>query len=518
MGCVPTTNKPQNGKIGHPGSEEDKITGKTDVDHNQAADMPALAPQRKVSARFSGMTEYAAIRQRYKMLDVVGHGKYGVVYKAESKADPNFVVAIKVLKCGGYLDKKVIMDEVKILKDLDHPNIIKYYEQIDDGPYVFLVTEYCSGGELLERISGKTEFNESEAAEIVEKLLKALNHCHSKGIAHRDIKPENILYSSKDPHSEIKLIDFGLAKKSDHYLKTYQTMVGTPYYIAPEVIDGNYTLSCDVWSLGVVLHIMLSGNMPFSGATDEEVFRNIKKGQISFDNPVWDRVTPPGKDLLKSLLEPDENKRPTVAEALKHEWFQLVKTYPPEIDVLDPSIVSSIKKYQGATKFQKACMNIFVKTLKDEQINKLVTAFNMLDKEKNGYIDSQELLSVFHESHPEIDIKELADKLNAEGKRPINYSQFIASALDAKQFLTNERLWALFQYLDVNNNGYLTAEEIKEVLNQGGQGSFSLDDVLKMLKVHGFKETDRIGFPQFSQIMRKMEFTPAEETLQKVIK
>ena len=143
------------------------------------------------------------------------------------------------------------------MKQLDHPNIIKFYEEIEDGPYIFLVTEYCSGGELLDRISGKSVFNESEAAAIIEKLLKAINHCHSKKIAHRDIKPENILYSSKDDHAEVKLIDFGLAKKADRSLRTYQTIVGTPYYVAPEVIDGNYTYSCDIWSIGVVLHIML---------------------------------------------------------------------------------------------------------------------------------------------------------------------------------------------------------------------------------------------------------------------
>ncbi len=538
MGCVPTSDKggkcpnpkPEekkavippllNGPSGETKGEEEKkagpVEGRSPTEKESKMNPPPV--QRKLSVRFTGMPEYTAIRQRYKMLDVVGHGKYGVVYKAESKADPSLIYAIKVLKCGGYLDKKLVVDEIKILKSLDHPNIIKYYEEIEDGPYVFLVTEYCSGGELLDRISRKTEFNESEAAEITEKLLKALNHCHSKNIAHRDIKPENILYSSKDPHAEVKLIDFGLAKKSDRHFGTYQTMGGTPYYIAPEVIDGNYTFSCDIWSLGVVLHIMLSGYMPFSGRTDEEVFRNIKKGHISFENPVWEKVTPPGRDLVAQLLNPDENKRPTAAEALKHEWFRLVKTYPHDIDVLDPTIVDSIKRYQGATKFQKACMGILVKTLKDEQINKLVTAFNMLDKEKNGYILSDELLRVVHELHPEVNIKELSAKMHAEGNAPINYSQFIASALDAKQFLTTERLWALFNYLDADGTKYLTAENIQEMLNQSEDRNYTLEEVITMLKDHGIKETDRIDFKQFAQIMKKIDLAPGEDILQKVIK
>jgi calcium-dependent protein kinase len=511
MGCVDTTNN--TGK--HSKTSVRMVESKKKETLSQSTKKGFEIP-RTASARYTGMTEYAVIRKRYTMLDVIGHGKYGVVYKAVSKADKNFVVAIKVLKCGNYLNKDKILEEVKILRTLDHPNIIKYYEEIEDGPYVFLVTEYCSGGDLLDHISNKSEFGEREAAEITEKILKALNHCHSKNIAHRDIKPENILYSSKDAHAEIKLIDFGLAKKSECHSKTYQTIVGTCYYIAPEVIDGNYTFACDIWSVGVILHILLSGRLPFSGNTDEEIFRNIKKGHISFDDPVWDSVTPPGRDLLSKLLDPDENRRPTAAEALKHEWFKLVKTYSRDINVLDPSTISKISKYQGATKFQKACLNIFVKTLKTEEINKLVLAFNLLDKEKNGYILSEDLVKVFHNIHPEADITELANCLSAQDKNVINYSQFIASALDAKKFLTTERLWALFQYFDVENNNYLTAKEITEVLNQSNERDYTIEEIRTMLKDHGIKETERIDFEMFARILSKVD--AKEETLQKVIR
>jgi len=511
MGCVGTSNKTGKGSKSSLKMMESKKKDTLSQSTKKGFEIP-----RTTSARYTGMTEYAVIRKRYKMLDLIGHGKYGVVYKAVSKADPNLVVGIKILKCGTYLDKDRIVEEVKILKTLDHPNIIKYYEEIDDDPYVFLVTEYCSGGDLFDRISNKSEFGESEAAEITEKILKALNHCHSKNIAHRDIKPENILYSSKDPHAEIKLIDFGLAKKSECNSKTYQTIVGTCYYIAPEVIDGNYTFACDIWSVGVVLHILLSGRLPFSGSTDEEIFRNIKKGHISFDDPVWDSVTPPGKDLLSKLLDPDENKRPTAAEALKHQWLKLAKTYTRNIDVLDPLTISKISKYQGATKFQKACLNTFVKTLKTEEIDKLVLAFNLLDKEKNGYILSEDLVKVFHNVHPEADITELANCLSAQDKNFINYSQFIASALDVKKFLTTERLWALFQYFDVGNNGYLTVKEITEVLNQSNEKDYTIEEVRTMLKDHGIKETERINFTTFSKILGKID--AKEETLQKVIR
>jgi len=531
MGCVPSTDKhstkvDKQSNPKQPGEIEDKHAANQTPNQNGETASDSTKPGiagikpigRNMSIRLSGMPDYASIRNRYKLLDLVGQGKFGVVYKAESKSNPDQLFAIKIVKCINAEDKKLIMDEVKILKDLDHPNIIKYYEAIEEDPYVFIVTEYCSGGELLERISGKTVLGESDAAEITSKVLMALNHCHSKGIAHRDIKPENIMYSNRNPDAEIKIIDFGLAKRSDRYLQSFKTIVGTPYFIAPEVIEGNYSSSCDIWSVGVVLHLMLAGEVPFNGRNDTEIFRNIRKGTLSFDNPVWKRVTPPGQDLVSKLLDPDDSRRPTASEALKHEWFSLVKTYPPELDVLDPTIVNSIQSYHNATMFQKLCMNVFVKTLKDKEIHNLVIAFNMLDKEKNGFILAQDMLKVFHEHHPDVDIKELAERMNLQGNKPINYSQFIASAINAKEFLTNERLWALFKYLDVTSSDFLTAEDIREVINQNADRKYTIEEVKKMLEEVGIKQTDHISFEQFSKIMIKMEFNPGEETLQKVIK
>ncbi len=512
MGCVPSSDKT------HEDSGRTGSGSKTGANSPEDGAEPKSPAPRKSSGRWDPNSDYSNIRQRYKIMDIVGHGRFGVVYKAQSRADPTKIVAIKVLRCSGFLDKAAIKEEIKILKDLDHPNIVKYYEEIEDGPYIFIVTEFCSGGELFDRIAGKAVFNESEAASIIEKLLCALNHCHSKQIAHRDLKPENILYTSKDDRAEVKLIDFGLAKKkTGNYAEPYQTMVGTPFYVAPEVIDGSYTFACDMWSLGVIMHVMLSGFMPFTGNSTEDIFRSIKRGRLNFDHSVWKKVTPPGIDLLVKLLEPDENKRITASDALKHKWFREVKSYTPEIDELDSGIMKSMKLYQGSSKFQKACMSIFVKSLREEEINNLIEAFRVLDKEKNGYIGTKELVQVFHKYYPATDISNMVAQLDNQGHGVINYSQFIASTLDAKQFLTKERLWALFQYFDIENNGYLRADDIMRVLNKSGLQQYTLDDVNNMLREHKVKETDCIKFAQFAEIMDKMKFAPEEDVFQKVM-
>lgn len=164
------------------------------------------------------------------------------LFIASSVADATFKVAIKVInkkKIEDDIDQ--ILDEISILKELDHPNIIKYHETYENEKYMYIVMEYCSGGELFDVIAKRAQkegsFNESEAADMMMKLLKAINHCHSQGVAHRDIKPENIMISED---GDLKLIDFGLSKLVKN--KKMKTIVGTPYYIAPEVLQGKYGL------------------------------------------------------------------------------------------------------------------------------------------------------------------------------------------------------------------------------------------------------------------------------------
>lgn len=171
----------------------------------------------------------------------MGAGSFGKVFLSESIADSSFKVAIKVLNKAKLKDNlEAIKEEVRILTKLDHPNIVKYYETYDDAKYMYLVMEYCNGGELFDKIAKQKDqmFNESEAATIMKKLLRAINHCHATGVVHRDIKPENIMYGRD---GEIKLIDFGLSKTMTSKHAQLTTIAGTPYYMAPEVINGDYT-------------------------------------------------------------------------------------------------------------------------------------------------------------------------------------------------------------------------------------------------------------------------------------
>lgn len=201
------------------------------------------------------------------------------------------------------------------MQQVDHPNIVKYYETYDDKKYIYLCMELCQGGELFSKvIENDRPMTEKEVSTEMAKLLRALQHCHSQDIIHRDIKPENIMYGQQN---EIKLIDFGLSITS-HKDKENLEVAGTPYYIAPEVLTGTYGKECDIWSLGVCIYQLLTGKMPFDGYSQEEVFDKITKAEFRMPRS----LSKPCKDLIQRMLKKDTKDRITARDAMYHEWIK----------------------------------------------------------------------------------------------------------------------------------------------------------------------------------------------------
>jgi len=194
--------------------------------------------------------------------------------------------AIKAIQRKKVKDFHTFVNEVKILQALDHPNIIKLYEIWEWNEVCFLVLEYCEGGELFHYIIEKKFLSEEVAAFIMKQLFSALEYLHGKSISHRDIKPENFMLYKKDDMTCIKMIDFGLSKDYSEK-QTMTTMSGSPYYIAPEVFLQKYNQKIDIWSMGVVLYIMLSGKVPFPGRTEPEIIHNVIKGEFHFNHPAF---------------------------------------------------------------------------------------------------------------------------------------------------------------------------------------------------------------------------------------
>lgn len=205
--------------------------------------------------------------------------------------------------------------EIDILKEVDHPNIIWLKAVYEDQKYLHLITELCTGGELFDRIIQKTNsaeghFSERDAAKLIRDICDAIAYCHDvKQIVHRDLKPENFLYKTADDDAPIKIIDFGLSRHDTQNFGVMKTKVGTPYYVAPEVLKRDYTKSCDVWSIGVITYILLCGYPPFYGDSDTEIFESVRVGRYDFPSPEWDDISDEAKDFVNSLLKLDPSAR-----------------------------------------------------------------------------------------------------------------------------------------------------------------------------------------------------------------
>jgi len=303
---------------------------------------------------------------------VLGSGSFGKVFKGQNKSDASQHVAIKVISKQKLTDEELdaLHQEVAILQTLDHPNIVKYYETYEDAKFVYLVMELCPNGELFEKMSEHHTMNENLAALAIEKILRALIHCHKMNIVHRDLKPENIMY---DQSGEVKLIDFGLAKQIEG-TKKLNTIAGTPYFIAPEVLNGAYQNECDIWSLGVLLFVCVTGSYPFDSLTKNraEVFSKIQKCQFEFPPSIEPKLSAECKDLIRKMIVLNTKSRLTGEQALKHPWFEkCLKRKEGTTDLIDEGVLQRLRRFRGTSTLKRAALNVFVKMLSPSDIESL---------------------------------------------------------------------------------------------------------------------------------------------------
>jgi len=324
----------------------------------------------------------------------IGHGHYGVVRKCMHRETREWY-AIKSIRKSKVQKLEILLREVEILKEVDHPNIIKLIEIHEDDKYLHLITELCTGGELFDRIISKTQsaeghFSEKDAASLIRSILDAIRYCHDeKQIVHRDLKPENFLYSTPEENSPIKIIDFGLSRH-DSSVGIMKTKVGTPYYVAPEVLRREYTKSCDIWSIGVITYILLCGYPPFYGDSDNQIFDQVRTGLFTFPSPDWDDISDCAKDFIRSLLRMEPSRRLTARQALAHTW--ITRNNNMCAKVRHESVRSTIfKKYMGTKKLKKAALMHIASKLTQAEIGCLGDLFNQLDRNGDGQLTLEEL-------------------------------------------------------------------------------------------------------------------------------
>lgn len=277
----------------------------------------AKAPGGKVEDSSSGKR----FNELYKLGKELGAGAFSVVKEGSHKqSGESFAIKIVTKDKLSEEDEIALKDEIGVLKELKHSNIIRLYDVFDEKGFYYLITEKMLGGELFDRIVQKSYYNEKEARDVCKILFEALRYCHSHQVAHRDLKPENLLLTSEEDDSNIKIADFGFAKKCATP-KSLKTQCGTPGYVAPEILEGiAYDSQADMWSLGVIVYILLGGYPPFIEQNQRDLFRKIRKGEYEFHEEYWGQVSQDAKDMISSLLTVDPDSRSTAKGALASNW------------------------------------------------------------------------------------------------------------------------------------------------------------------------------------------------------
>ncbi|OEU16993.1 Pkinase-domain-containing protein [Fragilariopsis cylindrus CCMP1102] len=425
---------------------------------------------RELGASVQVTDALADVRTKYHVnSNELGHGHYGVVRKCMDRKT-NEYYAIKSIRKNKVKNIEVLKREISILKEVKHPHIIELVDVFEDPKYLHLVTELCTGGELFDRIIEKSQsleghYSEHDAALIIRDILDAIAYCHSKGIVHRDLKPENFLFSTKSEGAPIKIIDFGLSRHNDanHAMKT---KVGTPYYVAPEVLRRDYTEGCDIWSIGVISYILLCGYPPFYGDNDAEIFNSVRSGQFDYPSPEWDEISNSAKQFVSLLLQIDPEMRPTALEGMDHPW--ITKHVPTSAnDDANPSTRASFQKYLAMQKLKKVALVTIAKHLSHEEVGTLEDIFRQVDQAGDGVMSLTEI----NDSILRAKLVAVKEDLSLSDDDTLNWKAFLAATIDKNLVMREDKIrFAFDHFFHSENKDYLTLADFESIFDGDTQG------------------------------------------------
>mmetsp|Transcript_17562 Transcript_17562/g.21453 ORF Transcript_17562/g.21453 Transcript_17562/m.21453 type:complete len:683 (+) Transcript_17562:151-2199(+) len=356
-----------------------------------------------------------------------------------------------------------LKNEIQIMKTLDHAHIAKLVETYENKGQLYMVLELCSGGDLYSR----DPYTEDQAARIINNILSAVAFMHRHDIMHRDLKYENIMFANQSPNAEVKIIDFGLSKK---YMPSQilKDSVGTVYTMSPEILDGDYTNKADVWAVGVLSYMLLSSQMPFYGRKRREILDKIARCNYDFKGRRWSLVSQSAKNFVSDLLIHDPDARPTAEEARKCFWLNSrsssVRTATE--DDMD-AVAHCFEHYAAHLTLQKLALVVIAHKSNSEEIGYLRNVFKRYDKDRHGEItlpEFRQCLEKYNYSDDYVETLFNAADLNGSGK--LKYTEFLAATIESTELVTEERLAEAFDQLDCDDTGYISVENIRDLLGE----------------------------------------------------
>lgn len=439
----------------------------------------------------------------------LGAGAYGVVYRVTEKTTGQ-IRACKQVNNDKITNYDGFMNEVQALKTLDHPNIIKLYEVYKSSDWVYLVTELCEGGELFDYILDNKPLSEHDSAKLFHQMVSAVLYWHKNCIWHRDLKPDNFMMSKAGPNATLKLIDFGLSRSffkqtgdGPGEVIRMETRAGTSLYMAPEVLSGNYNNSCDIWSLGVILYIMMSCNLPFGGSSDHEIYESILKIDYVFsdENGYWETRSEEVKDLVSKMLVYEED-RITPKEALNHPWVRN-QLKSKDKRSIDSTYLEKLTNFKDSNQLKKAILSFLATKTNDNDIQDEILLFHQFDTNHDSYITKKELKKGLWKlkKYSEEEVDEIMDSIDTDKNGAINFNEFISATLNSNICRDYERIYKAFSFFDLDNDGHIDTRELKEAL--AGQEFAKIDnEIFKDAITECDLDNDgKINFEEFAQAM-----------------
>ncbi|XP_018448471.1 CDPK-related kinase 5 isoform X2 [Raphanus sativus] len=408
---------------------------------------------------------------KYEVGEEVGRGHFGYTCAAKfKKGGGDSKLAVKMTTVIAIED---VRREVKILRALSaHKNLPHFYDAYEDHDNVYIVMELCEGGELLDRILSRGgKYTEEDAKTVMIQILNVVAFCHLQGVVHRDLKPENFLYASKEDTSQLKAIDFGLSDyvRPDERLND---IVGSAYYVAPEVLHRSYSTEADIWSVGVIVYILLCGSRPFWARTESGIFRAVLKADPTFDDAPWPLLSSEARDFVKRLLNKDPRRRLTAAQALSHPWIKDSNDAKVPLDIL---VFKLMRAYLRSSSLRKAALRALSKTLTVDELFYLREQFALLEPSKNGTISLENiksaLMKMATDAMKDSRIPEFLAQLSALQYRRMDFEEFCAAALSVHQLEALDR-WeqharCAYELFEKEGNRPIMIDELASELGLG---------------------------------------------------
>jgi len=430
---------------------------------------------------------------------VLGQGASSEVAKVVRKSDGR-EFAMKIMSRKDKWNPILFRQEWELLSMLEHPNILRSRDCYMDKDNFYICTDLCKGGELFDKIKQMKSFAEVEAADIIETIISAIAHCHSKNIVHRDLKPENILFRTKAT-KDLIIIDFGDAKVIEEE-GLYDDFVGTAFYLAPECIrnrKGWELKKTDIWTIGVIAYVMLTGRPPFYGRDNRAILRKILRANVNWKTrKSICKISSCAKHFVEWLLMKDPKERPTADQALKHKWLK----GNAATDDLGTELLNNISEYAKATRLKKVLVRVFANEMTEQDHLALKEQFDLMDRSGNGEVDVNDLTEfILKKGGTRVEARETAlaiIKADGSGNGVLRVEEWKNVQIAAKMRSDEDLLKEQFKRIDRNNDGFITRDKLAMLFNC----SITKDLVGSMIKEIDHDDDGKISYEEFIQAMK----------------